>query len=68
MSNEEVLNKLFGKHERFRYFQWLRGNSCLSCAIKNFCDNYYRNREFTDCGKALHAFLDAEIIKDGKAD
>ena len=68
MTNEEVLNKLFGHHERFKYFQWLRGNSCLSCAVREFCNSYYRNREFTDCSKALHAFLDAETIHYAKVD
>lgn len=65
MTNEEVLNKLFGKHDRFRYIQWLRGNSCLSCRVKNFCDSYYRNRKFNDCSTTIHAFLDAESISDG---
>jgi hypothetical protein len=65
MTNEEVLNKLFGEHDRFRYVQWLRGNSCISCKIKDFCDEYYRNRQFSDCGIATQAFLDVEIIQDG---
>ena len=65
MTNEEALNKLFGKHDRFRYIQWLRGNSCLSCRVKNFCDSYHRNREFNDCSTTIHAFLDAESVENG---
>lgn len=65
MTNKEILDKLFGEHDRFRYMQWLRGSSCISCKVKSFCDEYYRNRSFTDCSKTVQIFLDAEAIKNG---
>ena len=68
MTNKEILDKLFSEHDAFRYVQWLRGSSCLSCKIKSFCDSYYRNRAFSSCGIAARTFLAMESDISGKAD